>query len=583
MRKMKLFSSKANAVYLLLCFTFLYSTFGLRESHTIRGAESWRFLSKFCFNPYSKSDEGTFEFDLMVPGNTTMNLVVYYDAPESWDKANNESLDCWQKTNIALVQENLFRLSSLSQTTIEIVNDLDVDSVLEGIQSRKAVRIKGKLVFAANQAQWFYFALANCNSKLVKEGSSLVMSRFAPGATESAIAADAQLTMLNGQGFEKEYSADEQGKFGAYLGFLFAYLFVFFPGLRYVIYSLKQKEMMHHTVRLLCISVIFEFLSVLFGFIYQLDYASRGKKAVWLDVIFRLMHAASDIFLLLLLIVIAKGWSVVRRKISAKGRVKIGVFCTAYSYTHYATILAYYREEAQYPEKNVYFYSSEWGRYLIYFRCLAAVWFAYATYTTSKNYEVKKKFYGVLLFTGILWIIALPIEIEVASNIRAYRRDFSVSISNLVLNIIFHGRFLLLFMPGSFNANFPFHAKTRDMEARPRLNRGRRSRTNRNAAAKIELGENERVPNVSSSGGDARGIDPSNPVGFNRVEVSNTRRRRGSGSVTGGPTFAPPIARLKVALKHMRSKLGKLYDISDDMEVALTEIVDDDDEENTDL
>ena len=77
-----------------------------------------------------------------------------------------------------------------------------------------------------------------------------------------------------------------------------------------------------------------------------------------------------------------------------------------------------------------------------------------------KNYEVKKKFYGVLLFTGILWIIALPIEIEIASNIRAYRRDFSVSISNLVLNIIFHGRFLLLFMPGSFNANFPFHAKT---------------------------------------------------------------------------------------------------------------------------
>ena len=109
----------------------------------------------------------------------------------------------------------------------------------------------------------------------------------------------------------------------------------FFPALRFVVYSLKKKLMMHHTVRLLCLSVIFEFLSVFFGFIYQLDYASRGEKAVWVDVVFRLMHAASDIFLLLLLIVIVKGWSVVRRKISAKGRVKIGVFCTAYSYTHY--------------------------------------------------------------------------------------------------------------------------------------------------------------------------------------------------------------------------------------------------------
>jgi len=327
----------------------------------------------------------------------------------------------------------------------------------------------------------------------------------------------------------------------------------------------------------------FEFLSVFFGFIYQLDYASRGEKAVWLDVVFRLMHAASDIFLLLLLIVIAKGWSVVRRKISAKGRVKIGVFCTAYSYTHYATILAYYREAAQYPEKHVYFYSSDWGSYLIFFRWLALVWFAYATYTTSKNYEVKKKFYGVLFFTGILWIIALPIEIEIASNVRAYRRDFSVSLSNLILNFLFHARFLYMFMPGSFNANFPFHAKTTDMEARPSLNRGRRSSTNRNIAAKVESGESERMPNISSSRGDVREYDPSNPVGFNRVEANNTRRRRGSGSVTGGPTFAPPMARLEIALKHMRSKLGKLYDISDDMEVALNEIVDEVDDENAEL
>ena len=33
----------------------------------------------------------------------------------------------------------------------------------------------------------------------------------------------------------------------------------------------------------------------------------------------------------------------------------------------------------------------------------------------------------------------------------------------------------------------------------------------------------------------------------------------------------------------MRSKLGKLYDISDDMEVALNEIVDEVDDENAEL
>ena len=43
------------------------------------------------------------------------------------------------------------------------------------------------------------------------------------------------------------------------------------------------------------------------------------------------------------------------------------------------------------------------------------------------------------------------------------------------------------------------------------------------------------------------------------------------------------MARLEIALKHMRSKLGKLYDISDDMEVALNEIVDEVDDENAEL
>ena len=62
-----------------------------------------------------------------------------------------------------------------------------------------------------------------------------------------------------------------------------------------------------------------------------------------------------------------------------------------------------------------------------------------------------------------------------------------------------------------------------------------------------------------------------------------TRRRRGTGAVTGGVVFAPPITRLEIALKHMRGKLAKLYDISDDIEVAITDIMDDEEEPGVDL
>ena len=76
---------------------------------------------------------------------------------------------------------------------------------------------------------------------------------------------------------------------------------------------------------------------------------------------------------------------------------------------------------------------------------------------------------------------------------------------------------------------------------------GRRSSTNRNIAAKVESGESERMPNISSSRGDVREYDPSNPVGFNLW-----RRTIPVGVEVGrcGPTFAPPMARLEIALKH---------------------------------
>ena len=53
-----------------------------------------------------------------------------------------------------------------------------------------------------------------------------------------------------------------------------------------------------------------------------------------------------------------------------------------------------------------------------------------------------------------------------------------------------------------------------------------------------------------------------------------------------GQLLAAPLSHHRCKTKscpEAHDKLGKLYDISDDMEVALTEIVDDDDEENTDL
>ena len=168
-------------------------------------------------------------------------------------------------------------------------------------------------------------------------------------------------------------------------------------------------------------------------------------------------------------------------------------------------------------------------------------------------------------------------------------------------------------MPGSFNTNFPFHAKTTDMEKRPsRIKRPSRASmsggrfTNNNAKGpSVPLSGNTRINDGTDNGNKGfppgqpqmlTEYNPDNPAGFNLMQNSDnrnslsstgktpaTRRRRGTGAVTGGVAFAPPMTRLEIALKHMRGKLAKLYDISDDIEVAITDIMDEEEDPGVDL
>ena len=619
---------------LFLSFCFLIKADALREKHKIRGTDTWAFVTKFCFNPDTATEAtgddytGTFQYNVTIPDNTTLKWLVYYKGETettSWGKVNNNdgpALDCWGKSNVAYETGNVFPIySRVNVNNFEMCKDDTDDTDCEmmkkkfrqdpsmlGRRSGKVYKVSGELSFKASHAKWFYFALANCDSTVAEIDGDVAysgISKHFANAKIDSIAANVELTMLNGNGREKEFSADEQGKLEAYTWFFVLYVIIFLPGLGYIISMLKKRNMMHHTVRLLTVSVVCEFLSVFFGFIYHFDYAATGFKQDWLDAVTKVFHACADIFLLLLLIVLAKGWSVVRRKISAKGRVKIGVYTTTYAYTQYAVIVAYF--ESNDRETVAYFYDGQWSMWLIILRWIALVWFSYSCFTTLKNYEVKKKFYTTLFACGVLWIISLPIEIFAASQFDPWYRSKVVTITNLVLNFCFHTRFLILFMPSSFNKNFPFHAKTTDMERRSMpQNRQRRSDSangNNNSRPRFSNhnakgpGIGPSIPATNGNPGVLTEYDPNNPAGFNLVQNNNTnrssatlpidqsinRRRRGTGAVTGGTVFAPAVTRLEIALKHMRGKLAKLYDISDDIEVAITDIVDEEEDPGVDL
>jgi hypothetical protein len=115
--------------------------------------------------------------------------------------------------------------------------------------------------------------------------------------------------------------------------------------------------------------------------------------------------------LLLLLLSLAKGWTVWRRKISATGRVKLSVFVTLFGLvqiTCLAWALSQYGEETS---EVVHLYGSLPGWFLVGARVAAFVWFFRSTMTTRKQYEQGKgwtTFYRKLLVFYSIYLLWLP-------------------------------------------------------------------------------------------------------------------------------------------------------------------------------
>jgi hypothetical protein len=93
---------------------------------------------------------------------------------------------------------------------------------------------------------------------------------------------------------------------------------------------------------------------------YYMLYAVDGEGAVGFLFLGRLMQGASETVFLLLLIMLAKGWTICCRKISARGRVKIAIFGTVYACVWMSVVVWYYFYAD--PASTLHIYQSPAGR-----------------------------------------------------------------------------------------------------------------------------------------------------------------------------------------------------------------------------
>jgi hypothetical protein len=229
----------------LVCFLcvllgcFLSATDALYERHRILGTDSWKFVTKFCFNPDVQKDaggeyKGKFMYDISFPVNTTLKWFVYYHGEESWDLANNEDLNCFQKATIAQQNGNVFPLYTKPERYLFQDNDPMFDEFVD-----RTERYVGELVFKSERPRWFYFALGNCHSPLNGENE---FSEHHAQAVSDEIKVSMSLKMYNGDGVEKHFSADELGKLKTYLTFFILYCILLLCPIMFVFRTLKGRK-----------------------------------------------------------------------------------------------------------------------------------------------------------------------------------------------------------------------------------------------------------------------------------------------------------------------------------------------------
>mmetsp|Transcript_28997 Transcript_28997/g.72543 ORF Transcript_28997/g.72543 Transcript_28997/m.72543 type:complete len:815 (-) Transcript_28997:282-2726(-) len=490
---------------------------------TIKQPVSWAYLAKFCFLPAkreggSKHVQGMIRTAIKFKANSHFSLLHYTtgeshvrdsdDVLKSWEDTYNSPTSCNDRvknplafpfyladlaravprppdlsTGRSLLQAAPAANNSSNQVTFvlngqTVTIDLDMAGSLNqgglglvdvtasnardgltqsALDSAAKIRfhphgyveIIRTTFYVGDRSRFFFIAGANCNRLCADENC------------DGSIDIEYDITFTNGYKWHnKHFSADEIGVVETMWTFsiLQVLLCAFFW---YVRWQLKKVHKYHHTVKMLGASIALALLAHLCFVGHYFRFAFDGIGVPDLIFLGRLWQGASETVFLLLLIMLAKGWTICCRKISARGRVKIAVFGTVYGCVSISVPVGYYYYSDR--ASTLHIYQSMWGYLLAALRGFGMGWFWYSSYVTYYKYHAKVAFYRKFVFAFTLWFVGLPITIGIAFALDPWVRFLFVNAIDYTFLFLFQLVLLMMYNPSTiFNKSFPFHATTLD-------------------------------------------------------------------------------------------------------------------------
>ncbi|XP_018326624.1 transmembrane protein 145, partial [Agrilus planipennis] len=291
--------------------------------------------------------------------------------------------------------------------------------------------------FRSSRERWWFIAISNCGgNKGINVKYKLLMTNGPPGDY-----------------WHEHFSADEFYVLPVLLAYSVAYSFLLLAVIVCTI-ELKARQLLHSTYKLFTSSVIIQFFGVVFKTLAYMKFAFNGLGSPKLKTFGEILMACSETCFLLVLILLAKGYTVTRGRLSVKSGVKVTIFMCIYSVTYICLFV--YQEKVFDPGEVLYLYESPAGYGLIFLKILAWIMFIYSTIITLKHYPEKSNFYYPFNVFGTFWFVAGPAFILSANTyIDKWVRESVVNAVLLLITFGGHLMFLVLTMPSRANKNFP--------------------------------------------------------------------------------------------------------------------------------
>jgi len=406
-------------LFVLGLFSFISNGAKYRGTVNVRESDGFAFLGKFCFQDIATPNftshkgpaAGLIDVELTNSDDTgaLYYLMMYDDQDNSWPKMYDKGLSCEE-------------MASDDYTKAE------VEVLLNGLATyEKTIPIHQHI-----RPRWWWLYLTNCDWDI--NGTD----------TSSDIEFEIHFTQNTTAWLEKEVGSNDQGLSLMYSVYLGVYIILFGVQM-YSYYAYTIQQYIHQVIKLLTATIGLQLFAVIFNFADWIIYTESGEHEIFFPIIATLFEVLAQSVFLLLLLVLAQGWTVSRFEVVYPKTLLGGsILCAIVQCSLYIWLLVGMNDETTtyvYNTAPMYVYGSV--------VLIVGLIFVGSCIVSWKNESLdsKRNLYILLALFFSVWFFWPLMRILVGNGFNPWVRDVAITSISETVNTISYFIMMLLMWP----------------------------------------------------------------------------------------------------------------------------------------